>query len=110
MMIIEKKPKRLGGINIAQLDVGSRIDIQTLNNLYIIKLLGGNRIMIQGGHLNKPVAGMFVGSCGRASLIKQNWIGKGMRMEITYDGKKLLTSKARGARVVGDVWLYELWD
>ena len=106
-----EEQKRLGGINITQLDAGTRIEVQTLNSVYSMTLLGNGEITIIGGnYMPEQVEARFVGSSWGTPLIKQNWIGKGMRMEIIYGDKKLLTSAVLGAKVIGDVWLYELWS
>jgi len=108
-----EEQKRLGGINVTQLDAGTRIEVQTINSVYNMTLLGDGRIKIHGGHhVPESVEARFVGSTWGTPLIKQNWIGKGMRMEmeIIYNDKKLTTSPVQGAKVMGDVWLYELWS
>jgi hypothetical protein len=105
-----EEQRRLGGINMTKLETGNRVEVKTLNSVYTMTLLENGNIMVHGGeHIPEPVEARLIGSTWGTPLIKQNWIGKGMRMEIVYDGKKLLTSAVQGAKVIGDVWLYELW-
>lgn len=106
-----EEQKRLGGINTSCLDAGTRIEVETLNSVYKMELLGNGAIRVSGGeHLADNTVGHFSGSTWGTSLLKQNWIGKGMRMEIVYGNKVLSTSPVQRAKVKGDVWLYELWN
>lgn len=105
-----EEQKRLGGINVSCLESGNRIEVETLNNVYKMELLEDGQIQVSGGIIEDKVIGRFNGSTWGTSLLKQNWIGKGMRMEIAYGDKILSTSPVQKAKVIGDVWLYELWN
>jgi hypothetical protein len=105
-----EEQKRLGGINVTQLDTGTRIEVQTINSVYKMTLLEDGKIKVHGGiHILEPTEARFVGSTWGTPLIKQNWIGKGMQMEITYENRKLTTGPVQKAKVMGDLWCYELW-
>ncbi len=105
-----EEQKQLGGINTSSLDVGTRIEVTTANSLYEMELLGDGKIKIRGGDFfPELVDGYFVGSTWGTPLLKMNWIGKGMRMEINYSDRKLTTSPVQEAKVIGDHWCYELW-
>lgn len=115
--------KELGGINVACLDVGTKIEVTTRNSVYKMELLGGKCIGIEGGYFSdEKIEAQFIGSNWGGNACKMNWIGKGMQMEIHYydfdedvfdenpDPNRLLTSTVQKAKVIGDNWTFELWD
>lgn len=105
-----EEQKRLGGINVSILEPGTRIEVQTLNSLYKLEVLDDGLVRMQGGnYLPEPVEGEFKGSTWGTSLLKQHWIGKGMKMEFAHGEKILTTSIVEGAKVIGDLWMYEMW-
>lgn len=104
--------KKNGGIELDKLAVGSRIEAQTRNTLYKIKVLDGGRFEIHGGtYFPEPTIGGISGSTWGGSMIKGKWLGVDMHMELYHpeDGK-ITTTAVRSLKVLAPdgSWEYTL--
>jgi hypothetical protein len=96
---------RVGGLSIAELDPITPLVIRTENSLYRITVLEprGRRILVQGGaYFPNSTPAELEGSSLGGSLLKQGWIGPGMRMEISSEGKRIVTSRVRSMEIRDD--------
>ena len=113
-LIQEQQEK--GGIDITTLEPGTKIEVQTRNSTYKIKVLnpGKKKIEIQGGlHITEPEEAFLTGSTWGGSMLKMGWIGYMMCMEVHRPQRlsPLLTSLVRAAKVIGPDWEYDLaWE
>lgn len=89
-----------GGFSIEDLPLGTKISVETRNSIYEIEIIKDSKILIMGGVLKdsnnirfpKPVEAILTGSTWGTSLLKRNWLGEEMRMEIFYEGVLITTS------------------
>ena len=96
---------RVGGLSIAELDPITPLVVRTENSLYRITVLEprGRRIMVQGGaYFPHSTPAELEGSSLGGSLLKQGWIGPGLRMEISSEGKRIVTSRVRSMEIRED--------
>ena len=102
-----------GGVNIVLLQPGIKIEVQTRNTLYHIEILDPNegKIKIQGGkYFPEPTEAYLHGSTWGGSMLKLQWIGHEMHMEIGAH-KVVTTSAVQAAKVIGPNWEYRLdWN
>jgi hypothetical protein len=99
---------RVGGVSIAELDPITPLVVRTENSLYRITVLepGGRRILVQGGvYFPESTPAELEGSSLGGSLLKQGWIAPGLRMEISTEGRRIITSRVRSMEIPGDAGL-----
>jgi hypothetical protein len=105
--------KKSGGIELDKLTPGTRVEAQTKNTLYKIKVLDNNRFEIHGGHYfpEPTVDGGISGSTWGGSILKAKWLGIDMHMELYHpqDGK-IMTTAVRTLKVLAPdgSWEYTL--
>jgi hypothetical protein len=90
------------GIALREVEALGTLLARTENSVYrIIPLEAGNsRILIQGGRFfPEPTEVRFAGSGFGGSFLKLGWIGLGLRMEILWDGQRIITSRIRTVQV-----------
>lgn len=89
------------GFNISMLKPGTILILETLYSYYNIKIIEGKNVMVTGGmtksgedRFPNPTKAIICGSAwDETSIIKIDWIGHQMRLEIIWDNNKLLTSR-----------------
>ena len=93
------------GIHIRDAEPLATLLARTENSIYRIIPLeaGSSRVLIQGGRFfPDPTEVRFAGSGFGGSFLKLGWIGLGLRMEILWDGQRIITSRVRGIQVERD--------
>ena len=93
------------GLSIAELDPITPLLVRTENSLYRITVLEprGRRILVQGGtYFPQSTPAELEGSSLGGSLLKQGWIAPGLRMEISTDGRRIVTSRVRSMEIHGN--------
>lgn len=101
------------GINVRKLKPGDTIEVKTRNSTYtIVKQDYGNKVTIKGGQFCKDeTEGHFTGSTFGGTMIKLDWIGYMMHMEICFPNGILRTTGIKAAKVFGDGWEYKMeWE
>ena len=96
---------RVDGLSIAELDPITPLIVRTENSLYRITVLepGCRRILVQGGtYFPETTTAELEGSSLGGSLLKQGWIAPGLRMEISTDGRRIVTSRVRSMEINGN--------
>ena len=90
------------GISLRELEPLGTLLARTENSVYRVIPLeaGSSRILIQGGRFfPEPTEVRFSGSGFGGSFLKLGWIGLGLRMEILWDGQRIITSRIRAVQV-----------
>lgn len=99
------------GIDLSKLKPGTWIEAKTKNNVYEITILGDGKVKIKGGkYFSEPVERYFHGSTWGGSIIRANWIGYLMNMEIENKPRRrpIITTPVRSAVVHGNGWEYKM--
>lgn len=94
-----------GGLRITDLDSITPLLVRTENTVYSITVLEpcGSQILVQGGaFFPEATLARFEGSSFGGSLLKQGWIGRGLRMEICSAGQRILTSRVQSMEIQED--------
>ena len=75
-----------GGVYLRDLLPGSAIEIQTRNRLYVIVMQAEGEVLISGhpDFCPSPVLVKVDGSNWGGSMLKQGFIGRGMRLEFRH--------------------------
>ena len=94
--------KQTPGINISLLESGTKLTIETKNSVYKIEIIDKAEITIMGGmdkngdiRFPQPEEVFFNGSTFGGSMIKPNWIGQGMNMEIQFEHMVFVSSPVK---------------
>ena len=90
------------GVALTRLEPWSRLLVRTHNTAYHLTILepSESRVLVQGGHyFAEATEAVLFGSSFGGSLLKVRWIGCGMRMEISADDRKIVTSPVRSVEV-----------
>lgn len=97
--ILKQQEQR--GIQLDRLPLGAHIVLKTTNSTYVIKPEKGDWLIKGGNYFPEETCVTISGSTWGGSMIKSNWIGKDMFLEIwRHDGRPLLTSTIRQANII----------
>lgn len=90
-----------GGLDFDALPAGSIVEVQTKNTLYTIRKEVA-RTLIKGHSKYCPewVECHIAGSTWGGSMLKIGFIGNGMHLEFTFNGKTITTSPIRSVKVI----------
>jgi hypothetical protein len=83
-----------GGVHLADLKPGTRLELDTEHHSYSILNLGGGRVEICGHprYCPRPTKVMLHGSNWGGSLLKASYLGRGMRLEFWHPAHELVTT------------------
>ena len=93
------------GLAVEKLAPISPLVVKTENTVYEITVLDPARLRITvrgGSYFPRPTAALLEGSSFGGSLLKQGWIGPGLRMEICSDGLRVVTSRVQSIELQSD--------
>lgn len=112
ILALIKQQEQLGGVDVSKLKPDTRIKLRTQNTEYNITVIEKDKIVIQGGRFfPTPMEGRLNGSTWGGSMIKLNWIGFDMRMELVFKEGRIQTSPVKNVIVSSNDWQYELeWE
>jgi hypothetical protein len=86
-----------GGVDLYQVPAETVLEVRTRNNVYTIVNKGSGLAMISGHpqYCPEPVLARIKGSTWGGAMLKEHYIGRGMRMEIQLDDERcpILTSR-----------------
>ena len=113
--------KRLGGVDVTKVPVGTTIIIETTHAIYeiivlfpsmaLLEIIGTDKIFsAQKGSHSVELQHSTYDQGGNIRI--PHWIGKGMRMAFKTDDGVIMTSAVCSARVTSPdkSWSYELWE
>lgn len=90
------------GILVHDIEPLATLLARTENSVYRIIPLdaSSSRILIHGGRFfPEPTEVRFTGSGFGGSFLKLGWVGLGLRMEVLWDGQRIITSGVREIQV-----------
>ena len=89
-----------GGVRIRDLPVGSTVKFQTRGSLYLLeKRADGDYLSGNPHYVPVPTKVNVHGSTWGGSMLKLGYIGIGMHVEFSINGKTVLTSEVLDVRV-----------
>jgi hypothetical protein len=83
------------GVALRMLSPFDTIRLQTLNSEYYLFLLDPEtgKALVQGGRFfAEPIEAVVSGSTFGGCMLKMGWLGVGLRVEICYNGQRIVTS------------------
>jgi hypothetical protein len=93
-----------GGVDLYQVPAETVLEVRTRNNVYTIVNKGSGLAMISGHpqYCPEPVLAHIKGSTWGGAMLKEHYIGRGMRMEFQLDDERcpILTSRILGIEEV----------
>jgi hypothetical protein len=90
------------GVSLPDLDSMTTLFVRTCHSVYRIIVLRGTTVLVQGGPFFPDVTtGQLVGSGFGGKMLKLGWIGVGLRLEISADGRRFVTSPVRAITTEG---------
>ncbi len=99
--VIEVSPL-LEGVTLTALEACDTIHVRTRNSDYDIFLLDpkSGRALVQGGeYFAEPVEATVSGSTFGGCMLKAGWLGVGLRMEVSVNGQRTVTSPVQSMRI-----------
>jgi hypothetical protein len=93
---------RQGGVAIGRLVPGTRLTVETRNSRYRLTLLGGAApgVLVEGGCLFAgPTPAVLIGASAGGSLLKEGWIIPGLRMELSSEDRRVISSPVRSVTI-----------
>jgi hypothetical protein len=90
------------GVLVHDIEPLATLLARTENSVYRIIPLdaSSSRILIHGGRFfPEPTEVRFTGSGFGGSFLKLGWVGLGLRMEVLWDGQRIITSGVREIQV-----------
>jgi hypothetical protein len=85
-----------GGVDLTQVPAETVLEVRTKNTVYTIVTKGSNLAMISGHpeYCPQPVLAHIKGSTWGGAMLKEHYIGRGMRLEFQLDDSRpVLTSR-----------------
>jgi hypothetical protein len=90
------------GIDVRKLPAESEVVVDTSNSHYRFVMLDdhGSRALVRGGrYFDDEAEARVEGSTLGATLLRLGWIGVGLSMELSVQGKRLSTSRVRSITI-----------
>jgi hypothetical protein len=83
-----------GGVHLAQLAPGTVLEVETQNRAYTIDYRGSGQALISGHPVfcPEPVLVNIHGSTWGGSMLKERFIGRGMRLEFGHPNYEPITT------------------
>lgn len=83
-----------GGVNLAQLPPGTVLEVETQNRAYTIDYRGAGQAFISGHPVfcPEPILVNIHGSTWGGSMLKERYIGRGMRLEFGHPDHEPITT------------------
>lgn len=109
--------KTKAGLNVTALKSGTKLIVETQNSFYEMEVLEGKEVMIYGGtkrdgtvRFPKPVKAIVRGSNFGGSVLKVDWIGVDMCVELSIGSNSLTTSAVERITIESPdgKWSYQL--
>jgi hypothetical protein len=86
------------GIDLRSLPAGTAVVVDTRHSRYRFVMLdeSGRNALVEGGpYFPRPTTARVEGSTLGGSLLKIGWIGLGLLVELSFGGKRIITSRVR---------------
>lgn len=90
------------GVGLGDLEALTILRVQTSNSLYRVVVVepSRQRIMIQGGdYFPTLTEARLCGASHGGSMLKVSWLGCGLRMELSLNNQRIVTSPVRWIEV-----------
>ena|SRR3989442_9597248 len=90
------------GIDLRSLPEGTAVVVDTRHSRYRLVTLdgnGGNALVEGGSYFPQETTARVEGSTLGGSLLKVGWIGLGLFLELSFGGKRIITSRVRAISV-----------
>lgn len=82
------------GVQLSQLPPSTTLLVRTMNTLYRVVIKQWPEVDVQGGdYFPDPTSARLDGASIGGSLLRADWIGVGLRMEIRAGDRRILTSR-----------------
>jgi hypothetical protein len=89
---------RVTGIDLRSLPAGTAVVVDTRHSRYRFVMLdeSGRNALVEGGrYFPRATTARVEGSTLGGSLLKVGWIGLGLFVELSFGGKRIITSRVR---------------
>ena len=89
---------RVTGIDLRSLSAGTAVVVDTRHSRYRFVMLdeSGRNALVEGGpYFPRATTARVEGSTLGGSLLKVGWIGLGWFVELSFGGKRIITSRVR---------------
>jgi hypothetical protein len=94
--------RTVSGVDVRRLPAATEIAVDTSNSHYRFVMLddGGSRALVRGGrYFDDEAEARIEGSTLGGTLLRLGWIGLGLKMELSVQGRRLDTSCVRSITI-----------
>jgi hypothetical protein len=94
--------RTVSGVDVRALPAATEITVDTSNSHYRFVMLddGGSRALVRGGrYFDDEAEARIEGSTLGGTLLRLGWIGLGLSMELSVQGRRLDTSRVRSITI-----------
>jgi hypothetical protein len=94
--------RTVSGVDVRKLPAETEVSVDTSNSHYrFVMLEGGSaRALVRGGrYFDDDAEARIEGSTLGGTLLRLGWIGLGLSMELSVDGKRLGTSRVQSITI-----------
>ena len=94
--------RSVNGIDVRTLPAGTQVSMDTVNSHYRFVILddGGRRALVHGGrYFDGEAEARIEGSTLGGTLLRIGWIGEGLCLELSVQGKRVGTSPVRAIAI-----------
>lgn len=91
-----------GGVKLTDLSVGDGVLVRTKNTLYVVHKTADREYQIEGNekYCPEPTPCKIAGSTWGGSMLKMDFVGKGMHMEYYIKGQCITTTAIKHVEIV----------
>jgi hypothetical protein len=92
----------VNGIDVRKLPAETEVSVDTSNSHYRFVMLddGGSRALVHGGrYFGDEAEARIEGSTLHGALLRLGWIGLGLSLELSVQGKRIDTSRVRSITI-----------
>ena len=83
------------GVSLPDLEPLTTLVVQTSHSVYRMTVVHDTTVLLRGGAFHAETMALLHGSGFGGYLLRVGWIGVGLRMEFSVDGKRFITSAVR---------------
>jgi hypothetical protein len=94
------------GVSLPDLEPLTTVVVQTSHSVYRMTVLHDTTVLLRGGAFPVETVARLHGSGFGGYLLKLGWVGVGLRMEFSVDGKRFITSTVRAITTECDATAY----
>jgi hypothetical protein len=90
------------GISIDEIETGATVVVETFHSTYHLVVLSRTErtVLVSGGAFPEETPVVVQGATSGGNLVRTGWIGVGLRLELTDQKRRVITSRVRSIDLI----------